>query len=159
MVYEVWLLHKDVLRRGHLFCNFFQVFTRQEKLCCGWRNIYTRVRKKSQYFTAGTEWISPPRAVYLMTRTGVCSECVCVRVCVLRVHGCVKEKIRRHPSPSGFYINCGGITLSIVGSLGISSVCNISLIHTSLWTSPCRTIPSVPPPTHRWPCNILRPSF
>lgn len=84
---------------------------------------------------------------------------VCVRVCVLHVHGCVKEKIRRHPSPSGFYINCGGITLSIVGSLGISSVCNISLIHTSLWTSPCRTIPSVPPPTHRWPCNILRPSF
>lgn len=74
---------------------------------------------------------------------------VCVRVCVLHVHGCVKEKIRRHPSPSGFYINCGGITLSIVGSLGISSVCNISLIHTSLWTSPCRTIPSVPPPTHR----------
>lgn len=97
MVYEVWLLHKDVLRRGHLFCNFFQVFTRQEKLCCGWRNIYTRVRKKSQYFTAGTEWISPPRAVYLMTRTGVCSECVCVRVCVLRVHGCVKEKFEGTP--------------------------------------------------------------
>lgn len=53
--------------------------------------------KKSQYFTAGTEWISPPRAVYLMTRTGVCSECVCVRVCVLRVHGCVKEKFEGTP--------------------------------------------------------------
>lgn len=83
---------------------------------------------------------------------------VCACVCVARSWMC-KREIRRHPSPSGFYINCGGITLSIVGSLGISSVCNISLIHTSLWTSPCRTIPSVPPPTHRWPCNILRPSF
>ena len=87
-----------------------------------------------------------------MTQTGVCDGCVCVCAyvkpfcrfgyvaAVVRVRVCVcvcvcSWKCKRETGkskvllPIWFLHHCGGITLSIVGSLGISSVCNISLIH------------------------------
>lgn len=138
----------------------FSKFLQDKKNCVAGEEISIRGWEKNHNILQRGPNGFPLRGLYISWLGQVCaaSACVCACVCVARSWMC-KREIRRHPSPSGFYINCGGITLSIVGSLGISSVCNISLIHTSLWTSPCRTIPSVPPPTHRWPCNILRPSF
>lgn len=87
-----------------------------------------------------------------MTWTGVCNEyaCVCVCVCCVFLRVCVCSWMRKRkrnlkaPLSIWFLHHCGRITLSIVGSLGISSVCNISLIHTSPRALPCRTILSVP---------------
>lgn len=103
-----------------------------------------------------------------------CVQWVCVCVCTLclsvgsRLWLCVSSWMCKRkgnlkaPLSIWFLHHCGGITLSIVGSLGISSVCNISLIHTSHWALPCRTILSVPPDTAvtlyiLWPSLKLSP--
>lgn len=89
----------------------------------------------------------PLRGLYISWLGQVCVLSVCcVFLWVLCV--CVSKTERKRnlkaPLSIWFLHHCGGITLSIAGSLGISSVCNISLIHTSPWALPCRTILSVP---------------
>ena len=167
------LLHKDasLFRRSSdedIYFGAFSKFLQDKKNFAAGEEISIRGWEKSQYFTAETEWISPPRAVYLMTRTGVCSECICVCVCVccavfapevvcVCVHGCVKEKFRRHPSPSGF---CITVVESHYPSWALWEFHQCVTSH--LFTRLCglhrvEQSRASPADTHRWPCNILRP--
>lgn len=91
----------------------------------------------SHYLDRCVQWVYVcVHCVFLYVRVCACG-CVCV-------HGKKKRDILKAPLSIWFLHHCSGITLSIVGSLGISSVCNISLIHTSPWALPCRRILSVP---------------
>lgn len=59
---------------------------------------------------------------------GRCMQCVRAWV-----HARVLGKIQMRPVPIWYsHQQCGEITLSIVGFVGIPSACNISLIHMSL---------------------------
>lgn len=111
------------------------------------RKIYES--EKNHSFTTSTKWIFPQWVIYLMTWTGVYSVCVYVKsLCRLGYVAAVvyERESQRHTlhlvSASLWWDH-----IIPVGSLGISSVCNISLIHTSLWTLPCTTVLNVPPDT------------
>lgn len=132
---------------------------RQGKLS-GWRNIYESeknhniVQDRLNGFPLREPYISClwqvcAMSVYMCTLClseglGMSYSCVCVCSWMCKRQGW-KRNLKAALSIC-FLHHCGGITLSIVGSLGISSVCNISLIHTSLWALPCRETQS--PPWH-----------
>lgn len=127
---------------------------------CPGEEIYTRVRKITIFYKIDSmDFPSESHISHVFDRcvrwAYICVHCVSQKVWVWATVVCVcswmckrqgwKRNLKAALSIC-FLHHCGGITLSIVGSLGISSVCNISLIHTSLWALPSRETQS--PPWH-----------
>lgn len=141
--------HKDI---------YFRLFMRQGKLS-GWRNIYESEKNHNILQDRLNGFPLREPYIYVFDRcvrwAYICVHCVSQKVWVWATVVCVcswmckrqgwKRNLKAALSIC-FLHHCGGITLSIVGSLGISSVCNISLIHTSLWALPSRETQS--PPWH-----------
>ena len=110
----------------------------------------------------------PLRGLYISWLGQVCAASVYVCVCVccavfapevvcVCLHGCVKEKFRRHPSPSGF---CITVVESHYPSWALWEFHQCVTSH--LFTRLCglhrvEQSRASPADTHRWPCNILRP--